>query len=111
MKKTQFVLLILLIFFSFNLSAQNPQEIFLENLTAFENLQKDENASISLNMVYEAREFLIELTGISYEMEKSFDMPIFPPDKTLKEWRTWFELNKEKLYWDKKDKKVKAKKK
>lgn len=106
----KYSLLFLFAFISFNISAQNAKEIFLENLTAFENLQKDENASISLNMIYEARKFLIELTGISYEIEKSFDMPISPPEQTLKDWRNWFEQNKEKLYWDKKSKKVKVRK-
>ncbi|AWA31122.1 hypothetical protein HYN48_14050 [Flavobacterium magnum] len=93
---------------SFSVNAQNAQDIFLENLTAFENL-KNESQSIDLNTVYEARQFLIEVTGISYEMEKPFEMPIFPSDKTLIDWRNWYEKNKAKLYWDENDQKVKVK--
>lgn len=96
--------------FSLNLNAQNAKDIFLENLTAFEKL-KDENESISLDRVYESREFLIEITGITYELEKPFDMPAFPPEKTLKDWRAWYETNKDRLYWDEKEKKIKVHKK
>ncbi len=106
MKKIKLSLLIFFVFISFNIFSQNAKEIFLENLTVFESLQKDENAAVNLNQLYEAREFLITVTGISYEMEKSFEMPIFPPDKTLKSWRNWYDKNKEKLFWNKESKKV-----
>ncbi|MBL0736834.1 hypothetical protein JI750_08080 [Flavobacterium sp. GN10] len=109
MKKLSLFLFVILSF-SAKLNAQNAQEIFLENLGAFEQLA-NENASINLNMVYEARKFLIDITGISYKMEKPFDMPVFPPDKTIKKWRAWFEKNKDLLYYDEKEKIVKVQKK
>lgn|SRR6218665_182807 len=109
MKKLSLFLFVILSF-SAKLNAQNAQEIFLENLGAFERLA-NENASINLNTVYEARKFLIDITGISYKMEKPFDMPVFPPDKTIKKWRVWFEKNKDLLYYDEKEKIVKVQKK
>lgn len=79
--------------------AQNAQEIFLNKLTAFENVAYEKH-EIDMNGLYETRGFLIEVTGITYEMEKTFEFPIFPPDHILKAWRAWFEENKYKLYWD-----------
>ncbi|OXB22667.1 hypothetical protein B0A80_15325 [Flavobacterium tructae] len=111
MKKLTFVLFMILLSYSSKVDAQNAQAIFLENLESFERLSKNENESISLNMVYEARKFLIDITGITYKMEKPFDMPVFPPDKTIKKWRSWFEKNKELLYYDEKEKEVKVRKK
>ena len=109
MKRNKFLIQIFFLLFFLNINAQDAKKIFLDNLTVFENLQKDENASVDLNTLYEAREFLIKTTGITYEMEKPFDMPVFPPNKTVEDWRNWFEKNKEKLYLDKKSKKVKVK--
>ncbi|QSB26254.1 hypothetical protein [Flavobacterium sp. CLA17] len=111
MKKLTFLLFIILLSFSSKVSAQNAQSIFLENLESFERLAKSENESISLNMVYEARKFLIDVTGITYKMEKPFDMPVFLPDKTIKKWRSWFEKNKDLLYYDEKEKEVRVRKK
>jgi hypothetical protein len=111
MKKITLVLFMIFLSFSGKVSAQNAQAIFLENLESFERLSKNENESINLNTVYEARKFLIDVTGITYKMEKPFDMPIFPPDKTIKKWRSWFEKNKDLLYYDEKEKEVKVRKK
>jgi hypothetical protein len=111
MKKLSFVLFIILLSFSSKVNSQNAQTIFLENLESFERLSKNENESISLNTVYEARKFLIDVTGITYKMEKPFDMPVFPPDKTIKKWRSWFEKNKDLLYYDEKEKVVKVREK
>ncbi|MCC9019000.1 hypothetical protein [Flavobacterium lipolyticum] len=111
MKKLTIILFLILLSFTNKVNAQNPQAIFLENLESFERLSKNENESISLNMVYEARKFLIDITGITYKMEEAFDMPVFPPDKTIKKWRSWFEKNKDLLYYDEKEKEVKIRKK
>lgn len=94
---------------SFTQNNQNAQNIFKENLAVFEKIANGED--VNLNSIYEAREFLIGITGISYEMEKSFDMPILPPQQTLNEWKTWFEKNKERLYWHKRKKEVRIKNK
>ncbi len=56
--------------------------------------------------LYEARTFLIELTGITYYMEQPLENMLLPPDKTMSEWMKWFEDNQDKLYWDKNRKKV-----
>ncbi len=109
MKKAKLLIQIFFILLFSSVSAQDAQKIFLENLTVFESIAKDKDAAIDLNTLYEARHFLIQTTGIKYEMEKSFDMPIFPPNKTIENWRNWFENNKEKLYWDEKLKEVKVK--
>lgn len=110
MKKLTFILIITLLSFSNKINAQNAQAIFLDNLESFERLEKSENESISLNKVYEARKFLIAITGITYKMEEPFDMPVFPPNKTIIEWRSWFEKNKDFLYYDEKEKEVKVRK-
>ena len=109
MKKTSYIFLI----YSFSLfnslfaqNNQNEQDIFKKNIAVFEKLANGEDTN--LNSIYEAREFLIRITGISYEMEKSFDMPILPPQQTLNEWKTWFEKNKERLYWHKRKKEVRV---
>ena len=91
--------------------SEKAQKIFLENLTALENVYNDENEGIDLNTLYEARSFMLKITEIKYELEKDFEMPIFPPKEILKAWREWFETNKQELYWDKKTKSVKVKKK
>ena len=88
MKITYWILLLCTSFFFNNSLAQdnkNAEEIFKENIAVFEKLSNGEDAN--LNSIYEAREFLIRITGISYEMEKSFDMPILPPQQTLNEWK------------------------
>lgn len=107
MKKLHLALILFISFFYTNLNAQTAQEIFLENLAVFENLKK--GGSTDLNRVYESRAFLIEITGITYQMENSFDMPKMPPHETIEEWKSWYDKNKEELYWDKKEKKVKVK--
>jgi hypothetical protein len=99
--------LLFLFLISLASNAQDSQKIFLKNLSVFENLSED--GGVSLNTIYEARDFLIAVTSITYETEKSLDVPIFPPQKTVKEWRTWYEKNKNKLYWDNKKKTVKVK--
>ncbi len=111
MKKLILLFFIILVSFSIKINAQNAQSIFLDNLESFERLAKNKNESISLNKVYEARKFLIDITGITYKMEQPFDMPVFPPDKTIKKWRSWFEKNKDLLYYDEKEKEVKVIKK
>jgi hypothetical protein len=108
MKKLGYMLLLLTLALSTDLKAQNAQELFRKNLSVFDDIEKGK--SFSLNMIYESRAFLIDLTGIKYQMEKEFEMPIFPPKKTIKEWKNWFEKNKNNLYWDDSDKKVKLKK-
>ena len=107
MKITYWILLLCTSFFFNNSLAQdnkNAEEIFKENIAVFEKLSNGVDAN--LNSIYEAREFLIRITGISYEMEKSFDMPILPPQQTLNEWKAWFEKNKNRLYWHKRKKEV-----
>ncbi|PWB22858.1 hypothetical protein [Flavobacterium sp. HTF] len=111
MKKLTFVLFVIFLSFSNNVNSQNAQGTFLDNLESFERLANNENESISLNKIYEARKFLIDITGITYKMEEAFDMPVFPPNETIKNWRSWFEKNKELLYFDEKDKIVKVRKK
>ncbi|CAI2767193.1 hypothetical protein ACHRVW_08330 [Flavobacterium collinsii] len=111
MKKLTIILFLILLSFTNKVNAQNAQAIFLDNLESFERLANNENESISLNKVYEARKFLIDITGITYKMEEVFDMPVFPPDKTIKKWRSWFEKNKDLLYYDEKEKEVKVRKK
>jgi hypothetical protein len=111
MKKLTIILFLILLSFTNKVNAQNTQAIFLDNLESFERLANNENESISLNKVYEARKFLIDITGITYKMEEVFDMPVFPPDKTIKKWRSWFEKNKDLLYYDEKEKEVKVRKK
>jgi len=104
-------LFILLFFSILSVNAQKTekaQKIFLENLTALERVSNDENEGIDLNTLYEARSFLLKTTGIKYELEKTFDMPIFPPKEILKAWRDWYEVNKDKLYWDRKTESVKV---
>ncbi len=107
MKKLHIALTLFISFFYINLNAQNAKEIFLENLAVFEEL--DKGGSVNLNSIYESREFLIDITGITYQMENTFDMPKLPPTETIEEWKSWYDKNKEKLYWDKKEKKVKVK--
>jgi hypothetical protein len=112
MKKITYIFLLYSSFFfngSFAQNNQNAQDIFKENIAVFEKLANGEDAN--LNSIYEARGFLIRVTGISYEMEKSFDMPILPPQETLNEWKTWFEKNKECLYWHKRKKEIRVKNK
>ncbi len=109
MEKVKLSILIFSLLLFSNVNAQDAKKIFLENLTVFENMAEDKDAVIDLNTLYEAREFLIKTTGITYEMEKSFNMPIFPPKNTIKNWRDWFEKNKDRLYWDEKLQEVRVK--
>lgn len=50
----------------------------------------------------DANKFLATVTGIKANA-------LFAKDEIVKEWRAWFEKNKEKLYWDEKEKMVKVK--
>jgi hypothetical protein len=53
------------------------KRFFLKNLSVFENLSEDGGANLST--IYEARDFLIEVTIITYETGESFDTLIFTP--------------------------------
>jgi hypothetical protein len=39
------------------------------------------------------------IAAIAYEL-KEVNISIFPSDKTSKDWLTWYDENKDKLYWD-----------
>src|SRR6476620_1132601 len=107
MNKFLYIFLLVTISTFSKLNSQNAPAIFEQNLSVVESLYKGQ--AFDLNTIYDARSFLIDVTGIKPEIEKSFDMPIVPSKKIVKSWRKWYKKNKQRLYWDEVEKKVKVK--
>jgi len=53
--------------------------------------------------------FLEELTNIKSEMTEGIVLLRTPTEENLKAWEEWYKKNKEKLFWDENDQKVKLK--
>lgn len=54
---------------------------------------------------------LVELTGVNCEYIEGIDIVYRPSEQNLSDWKSWYEINKNKLYWNEIDKKVKFKNK
>lgn len=53
--------------------------------------------------------FLKEITGIESDLDHQFENLYVPTEQNLADWKSWYEKNKDKLYWDQIDIKVKVK--
>lgn len=51
--------------------------------------------------------FLETLTNINCDIDTQYTMFYTPSKENLKNWKRWLKKNKEKLYWDEKEEKVK----
>ncbi len=91
-----------------SITAQNdPQKIFQEHIKVIECLLKGEEVHNLKSTV----EFLEETTDIKSEVDFGWEIMYSPTDQNLKDWKDWFKKNKNRLYWDEKEQKVKVKEK
>ena len=100
--------IILLLLFGVNYASysQNKAEkIFKNHIRVIENLT-DEKVIYDLDSTIS---FLENLTGIKSEIYPGFTITYAPSEQNLKDWKSWFEKNKKRLYWDAKSEKVKLK--
>ena len=104
MKHFKILLLFFIVFVSRTVYSQNAKEVFLGHLEMYENYIKGKyvNQIMDMTTFIDANKFLATVTGIKTNA-------LFAKDEIVKEWRVWFEKNKEKLYWDEKEKMVKVK--
>lgn len=87
------------------------QQQYIENLKIVKKyLDLKDGDTIKLN-IQDACYFLEEASDIKINMVCSFDPTYFPSEQNYLDLKTWFQENKSFLYWDKKEKKVKVKKK
>lgn len=104
--------LILLLFFSCkssDIQIKKAQDIYLTNLEIIESFVKIENESIDGNTLDRAINFLESLTLIKSSFTQNYDPQKFPTDQNLNDWEKWYSENKQLLYWDDLDGKVKVK--
>lgn len=104
MKHFKILLLFFVVFVSTTVYSQNAKEVFLVHLDMYENYKKGkyDNQVLDMTTFLDANKFMESVTGIKSNS-------LFASDEIVKDWRAWFEKNKEKLYWDKKEEKVKVK--
>lgn len=104
--------LVLLVFFSCkssDIQIKKAQEIYLNHLQTIESFVKVESNSIEGNTLDEAILFLESITSISSSVTQNYDPQKFPSQQNLDDWKMWYSENKQLLYWDDLDKKVKIK--
>lgn len=87
--------------------AQNAKQIFRQKLNLVENYQKGKETVI--DELKASAKFLTEITKIQFEVFDSYEMSDVTSKKNLKDWKKWYSKNKNKLYWDDIDRKVKVK--
>ncbi len=108
--KTSISILLVLLFCSQANSQIDAKKVFtshIENVEKFINLPIGK--SIDGDEFLPSVMFLEELTGIECDTTLSFDPMKEPSKKNLKAWKKWYGKNKDKLYWDDIDRKVKVK--
>lgn len=54
--------------------------------------------------------FIEKLTNIECNYTEGFDILYEPTEQNLRDWKKWYDKNKDKLYWDEKEEKVKLRK-
>ncbi|MDR0229360.1 MAG: hypothetical protein LBI72_09890 [Flavobacteriaceae bacterium] len=55
-------------------------------------------------------DFIYAITGVQSEYIEGIELLYTPSKKSLKIWKRWYKYNKDKLYWDESEKKVKLRK-
>ncbi len=74
----------------------------------YKRIEKNYDKRYSKTIIYsEDYDFIYAITGIQSEYEEGVDLLYTPSKENLKDWSKWFKYNKDKLYWDETEKKVK----
>ena len=108
MRKPIFIILILLVFELSN--AQNVDQVFQLHLTTIKKyLTMKIGESMSGQELDTSVNFLENITEIKSEYSSSEEPCAQPTKKNLKKWEIWYNKNKQKLYWDEKEKRVEFK--
>ncbi len=101
-------LFIFLFIFGQNINAQNSPRIFELNLGMISNyLHIQGGKNIKQERIQEAVDFLEEITKI--KCDKNLETVREPSERNYIDWKNWLEINKERIYWDEKQKKIKLK--
>lgn len=109
------VLLIFILFSSMSCSSRNfkqnnnAQNEYLLNIEIIEKFIK-ENGTNNAETLDNAVLFLEKITNIKSEKYEGFELDYFPNEQNLKDWKNWYSKNKNFLYWDKNENKVKVRK-
>ena len=90
------------------LNNQN-QKVYDEFLLIYNNLVEFKDNNYTGAIFNSDVRKLVELTGIKCEYFEGIDIVYQPSEQNLIDWKAWYEKNKENLYWDEIDKKVKVK--
>jgi hypothetical protein len=101
MKNLLFILLLLL--GNTQLNAQKTDSIAAKVVEANLTVITDylEKKAPSLQKISDATAYLTELTGIPSESDGKYYGQFKPTANDLKAWTTWYQRNKEYLFWDK----------
>lgn len=104
MKKTIYFILFIYISSCKCLKPNNKaQEDYLFHIKKIENLFEGHKTSDLDKSVL----FLEGLTGVMSEVNNGIEILYEPTKQNLRDWKKWYNRNKDKLYWDEKEQKVK----
>lgn len=84
------------------------QIVYLEKLNFIE-LYNEGKIEPSFKDLKEVAFFFEEITNIKADIYESIDSFIDPSEQNLKDWKEWYKNNKERLYWNEEEQKVKLK--
>ena len=88
-------------------SKNKAQREYLLNIKVVETFIKKKRKDVE-DPLDEAVIFLQGLTGIESDFIPGWEPFVIPSSQNLKDWKDWYKKNKEKLYWDNKEKAVKV---
>ncbi len=109
MRKTIYLILVIVIFACTNQKQveNRAQAIFNNNILVIEKYLKGE--TIEGTGLNDSVLFLEGLTGIKSDIFEGIDKLLDPTEKNLQDWKNWYKNNKNLIYWDEKEKKVRLK--
>lgn len=109
--KTAYTLIFAVILYSCNVGfSQNDKaiNIFETNLEVLERYFNEE--TIEGGQLDKSIIFFEDLTGIKSDIGDGYDDIRTPTIENLNQWKDWFKRNKDKLYWNQQEQKIKINK-
>ena len=104
-----FTIIILSSCSSYN-NLNKSQTIYISHLNKIEYFVKNKDREISLDLggLFPSIKLLENLTKIKSDLSESFESFPIPTRKNFKQWRNWYKINKDKLYFDETERIIKV---
>lgn len=114
MKLTLNVLVAILAFFCFSCNPKltktqvnnKAQDVFINKVKVVELFLKEQYIE-EYKDLEEAIDFFQETTNIQSDVKYQVEKFYTPTEKNLQDWKNWYKINKDLLYWDEKEQKIK----